>query len=131
MTDKQRTCGDCAWFQLPGNENNKICTYKCSIDCDVITYNYDSTDASDCHAFRSHADQALIDECHRLRSLGAAVEWSKIDRLVEIAAGRALEKVNRCEWCEGHGNYGVYVDLHGDRVECPACHGTGYKKGGE
>lgn len=130
MTDNKRTCGDCAWWKKLDVSSDIMCTCPTPIDS-MILGSEATSDATWCSHWRSHADQALIDECHRLRSLGAAVEWSKIDRLVEIAAGRELERGKRCEVCEGHGDYGVYVDLHGDRVECEECHGTGYKKGGE
>lgn len=130
MSDKQRTCGDCAWWQNDRSCNAPTCqaTYE-------ISYMDKDSKADDCETFRSHADKAIIDECHKLRSLGAAVEWQKIDRLVEIAAGRELDRVKRCVTCEGIGHSGVItLNENGNSarwVECKECHGTGYKKGGD
>lgn len=120
MIDKQRTCGDCAWFR----DNN--CCADVAIDVKAFRKINDNTDATECKVFRSHSDQSLIEECHRLRSLGAALEWSQVDRLVEIAAGWELERERRCYVCEGSGYYGM--NLHGDRVECDKCHGTGKER---
>lgn len=136
MTDATKTCGGCAWYKKDARfEWNGDCTYPLTmLEGDHgDTYAEEGWDATDCKAFRSYADAALIAECHRKRSLGIAVSWSDVDRLIELLAGKPLERRKRCGMCYGNGvltNREPWTAITvSDWVTCDDCHGTGYRGG--
>jgi len=96
----------------------------------------DSSDWVTCYI--TSDDIALIAKCHRLRSLGYAIAWSEVDRLVELLAGEPIKRRKRCDVCSGSGVIGqecidgVWYEIEPSEAKivgpCSSCHGTGYEE---
>lgn len=132
MTDTNKTCGGCAWYRKDARFDwNGDCTYPLTmLEADYgDVYAEEQYDATNCKTFLSHADAALIGKCYLLRSIDVVLQWSDVDRLVEMLAGKPLERRKRCEKCCGDGWVWHADGSMAGQVKCDACHGTGYQGG--